>query len=296
MMRCSVIVVTYNSQHTIERALETLRAAHERGIARTIVVDNASSDATPEILQRHDHWATIIHAGENLGFARGCNRGAAQADTPCLLFLNPDAVMEPDDIATLCDFMEAHSDAGIVAPAIVEEDGSFQHAGGLPTPASILRKALGRPERRRPIVPGGEPFETDWVCGAALMIRRELFERLGGFDPRFFLYFEETDLCLRARREGVRIWAVATAAARHAAGASSREQSDRHYAGCLAEHYFQSRYYYLRKHHGALAAITTEVLEMVILVLRGILGRGARTLLAQRLRGPVLRLPRRVAP
>ncbi len=296
MTRCSVIMVTYNSQRTIEPAIDALRRAHDEGIARAIFVDNDSSDATPDILRRHEDWATIIHAGANLGFGRGCNLGAARSYTPYLLFLNPDARMESADIAGLCDFMDEHPDAGIAGPAIIEEDGSLQHAGGLPTPGTILRQALGRPTHHRPIVPGDAPFETDWICGAALMIRRDLFEELGGFDPRFFLYFEETDLCLRTRRRGAEIWAVGTAVARHAAGASSQDESDRHYAGCLAEHYFQSRYYYLRKHHGLLAAAATEVLEMGILAARSLLGHGARTLLSRRLRGPVLSMPRRITP
>lgn len=295
--RVGVVIVTFNSQRTIERSLLSLRDAHEAGIARTIVVDNTSTDRTREILRQHEAWATIVLSDENLGFGRGCNRGAIESSSPYLFFLNPDAAVAPADIDRLADFLDRHPKAAIVAPAIREHDTSLQHAGGLPTPAHILRRALGLPVRdgRRDIVPGDEPFRTDWVCGAALMIRRETFERLSGFDPRFFLYFEETDLCVRAARDGAEIWAEPSALAEHTAGDSSAEQSDRHYAGCLAAHYFPSRYYYLRKHHGVVAAALTESLEMLILALRGLLTRRARRRLSERLRGPVLRLPRRLA-
>ncbi len=293
----SVVLVTYNSQRTIERSLESLRRAHDRGIARTIVVDNVSSDDTIAILDRNQSWATIVKSEDNLGFGRGCNLGARQAESPFLLFLNPDAVMEPDAIAALAGFLDSHERVGVVGPAIREADGALQHAGGIPSPGRIVRGALGMRVAAgvREITPGAEPFQTSWVCGAALMVRRDLFDRLDGFDPRFFLYFEETDLCRRSVQAGSEIWAVGEAVAHHAAGESSRDLSNRHYAGCIAEHYFASRYYYLCKHHGLILGALAEVGEIVALALCGIARKGARQRLARRLRGPILCKPSRVA-
>ncbi len=293
----SVVIVTHNSQRTIERSLESLKRAHDRGVARTIVVDNASSDDTVAILGRNQGWVTIVKSEDNIGFGRGCNLGAHQARLPFLLFLNPDALMEPDVIATLAGFLDSHERAGIVGPAIREADGALQHAGGIPSPGRIIRGSLGMRVHAgvREITPGAAPFQTSWVCGAALMVRRDLFDQLGGFDPRFFLYFEETDLCRRLVQAGSEIWAVGEAVAHHAAGESSRDLSDRHYAGCIAEHYFASRYYYLCKHHGMIPAAVAEVGEIVALALRGIARKGARQRLARRLRGPILYKPPRVA-
>ena len=128
------------------------------------------------------------------------------------------------------------------------------------------------------------------------MIRTELMKRLNGFDPRFFLYWEETDVCQRAEETGFETWALGTALAHHVGGASSLPDDTRIW-GCIAKHYFQSRYYYMVKHHGRMAATIAEVGEFVLLGMRSLVdvarGRGLYRL-RPRMQAPLLSQPERV--
>lgn len=297
----TAIVVTYQSAATIRPALAALRRCHAAGLADVVVVDNDSRDETLAILADAAGWARVRPTGVNNGFGRGCNLGAAESASPYTLFVNPDAVVEPEALAELVRFMDSHPEAGICGPAIIEGEaldgrGALQMTGMRPTPVSLLLDALPlipRRARMRPIDPGQAPFPTGWVCGAVLLIRTELLRRLGGFDPRFFLYWEETDLCRRAENAGHSVWAVGEAVARHVGGASS-DAGDSRIGGCIARHYLESRHYYMRKHHGLLAAAALEAGEFILLGLRTLVdlgrGRGAGRLRA-RLQAPLFSLP-----
>lgn len=296
----AVITVTYNSEATLEGTLRRLRRAAADGVAETVLVDNASTDRTRDLLDAARDWATVVFSDENIGFGRGCNLGAAQTRAGFLLFLNPDAEMEPRDIAALADLLDRKRTAAIVGPATDRGGGQWQHAGGLASPMRILRPCLprgGLSASRRIIRPGEAPFQTDWVSGGAMMVRREAWEALGGFDPRFFLYFEETDLCRRALDAGWEIWASGEAICRHDAGHSARQTDRPLFSNCIPEHYFRSRFYYLRKHWGPAGAVATELAELALLALRSVVGlaRGGSPLpLRERLSGPLMRTPRRL--
>jgi N-acetylglucosaminyl-diphospho-decaprenol L-rhamnosyltransferase len=299
----TAVVVTYNSQASIDAALDALAGARQAPGLECVVVDNASQDATVARVRERHPWVRVIESGHNLGFGRGCNLGARSTRARYLLFVNPDTRVGPSAVARLQAFMEEHPRAGICAPALREGEHAFQQAGLLPSPGSVLRAAAGlgppHPDARA-IVPGAPPFRTRWVCGAVLMIRSDLFAQLSGFDPRFFLYFEETDLCLRAARRGAEIWAVGEAVADHEASLSARASGSSLVAGgCIAEHYFPSRFYFFVKHHGRLPALAVEAAEPLLLLLRAgwrrLLGRAPDALLRERLSAPLFRLPRRVA-
>ena len=121
-------------------------------------------------------------------------------------------------------------------------------------------------------------------------------DELGGFDPRFFLYFEETDLCRRTENLGAELWAVGEALGHHIGGASAQQSDSRFVNGCIAEHFFRSRFYYLVKHHGWAAASAADIAELLIMAARAVLrtatGGSAGELVA-RLRAPILRPPSR---
>jgi N-acetylglucosaminyl-diphospho-decaprenol L-rhamnosyltransferase len=299
----TAVIVTYQSAKTIARAVAAARRCGEAGLLDTIVVDNGSTDATQDILEREAQWARVLLSGHNNGFGRGCNIGFAHVTSPYTIFINPDAVLEPDALQTMLQFMEHHPQVGIVGPAIIEGEhgveGELQGTGEAPTPATVLRSALPWPRRRvlmHPIVPGSEPRRTGWVCGAVLMVRTELMRQLHGFDPRFFLYWEETDLCRRAADAGFETWALGRAVAHHVGGASSSPDEMR-VGGCIAKHYFQSRHYYLRKHHGKTAAVAVELGEFVLLAMHAGLdaarGKGSARL-RPRLQAPLMSLPEEV--
>jgi GT2 family glycosyltransferase len=145
------------------------------------------------------------------------------------------------------------------------------------------------------IVPGSAPSRTGWVCGAVFMIRTDLMKRLHGFDPRFFLYWEETDICKRAENMGFETWAHGTAVAHHVGGASL-SIDDTRIGGCIAKHYYQSRYYYMVKHHGRFAATIAELGEFLVLSMLSIIdvarGRGLRRL-RPRMQAPLFSEPER---
>jgi N-acetylglucosaminyl-diphospho-decaprenol L-rhamnosyltransferase len=299
----TAVIVTYQSAQTIGRTLAAARRCGDARLLDTIVVDNLSTDATCEIVAREAPWARLVRTLHNNGFGRGCNLGFAQVTTPYTLFINPDAVVEPAAIRSMLQFMEQNPKAGIVGPAIVEgaDQGrpELQLSGPRPTPWTILRSAMPWLNRRSiswPIVPGSAPVRTGWVCGAVLMIRTDLMQRLGGFDPRFFLYWEEMDLSQRVEDAGFETWALGSALAHHIGGASSSPDTTRIF-GCIPRHYYQSRYYYLIKHHGRLAATIAEVGEFMLLGL-GALGDvvrgGGLARIRPRMQVPLFSQPQRV--
>ena len=280
----TAVIVTYQSEKTIAATLAALQRCHDDGLLDAIIIDNNSTDSTQDIVRASTPWAHHEFTGINNGFGRGCNLGFASVRTRYAIFINPDAIVEPNALKIMLEFMEANTDVGIVGPAIIHggEPSAkvLQHTGQRPTPLTILRDALpfqGAHSISWPIVPGSEPTRTGWVCGAVLMIRTEIMKRLGGFDPRFFLYWEEFDLCRRADDIGYETWAVGAALAYHAGGASSASDNTRIH-GCIAKHFYQSRHYYMTKHHGAVAASSAELAEFALIAIRALVRRipGAR--------------------
>ncbi|MFT5453118.1 MAG: N-acetylglucosaminyl-diphospho-decaprenol L-rhamnosyltransferase, partial [Enterobacterales bacterium] len=118
------------------------------------------------------------------------------------------------------------------------------------------------------IVPHKPPFKTSWLCGAIMLVRSSIFKEINGFDERFFLYFEETDLCKRISDAGYEIWANGEATAEHSCGESSKNSNALFINGCIAEHFYQSRYYFFKKHYGTIKAISYESLEFIYLMIK----------------------------
>jgi N-acetylglucosaminyl-diphospho-decaprenol L-rhamnosyltransferase len=292
--RVTVVIVTYNSRDTVGDALVPLMKSRDAGAIECIVVDNQSTDRTADFVRAEYPWCTLIESGGNLGFGRAANIGIARSTSPYILLLNPDATLPPEGIERLVAFLDEHPRACAAGPAILSPDGRYQLSGTVLTPKMLLLSALGQPAEVRPIEPGGLPFRANWISGAVVLIRRTMLDQVGVFDPRYFLYFEETDLWVRAQRAGWELWAVGEAVASHVGGASCNPQTCSTYHGCIAEHYFRSRFYYLIRHFGGPTAVATEMLELVFMAVRVAAGiiRGAIPYdLVVRLRAPVLRTP-----
>jgi len=298
--RLNVVIVTYQSSATVEKALAPLRPLCERGLLRCVVVDNASTDGTLEILRGETDWLELIESQENVGYGRGCNLGWPSSTTPYVLFLNPDAVLDATALQTLLDFMDAHPRAGIAAPALLDSSGKPHRAGGLFTPKSVIRGRLGLAvEQRERFEPGSDPFRTNWLSGAVQMVRTELLRDLDGFDSRFFMYFEETDLGLRALQSGWELWAVPQAVGRHAVATSARAAGQRLVNNAIPDHFFRSRFYYMVKHHGWLLAVAAELVDLLASGLRALarlLAGRDRSLRLERFRAPAFRFPDRPKP
>ena len=293
----TVIIVTYHSRNNIGDCLDALRPSIDAGDTACVVVDNASTDGTAEFIADSYPWVTLVRNRDNLGYGRGCNLGFEHSATPYVFILNPDAVADRHTVVTLLEFMKSHPSAGIAAPALIESGHHVQAAGLMTTPSSMLRSAAGAsrvfPEQRE-ITPGAKPFETSWVCGAAMMIRSDLFKALSGFDSRFFLYFEETDLCRRATAAGAGIWAVGGAEITHVGGASANATGKDRVSSCIAEHYYRSRYYYLTKHFGWALATTAELADAAASFAKSMKSKLKRQGVSKRegtVRRPLLRFP-----
>jgi len=207
--KVTAVVVTYQSQRTIEAALAALKRCHDEGLAETVVIDNGSRDRTKELIAAESSWIKVAPSPGNIGFGRGCNLGFERATTEYVAVVNPDAVLEPAALRTMIDFLDTRPNVGVVAPSLVEEDGGLQIAGALPRPYDLVRAALPRGAGkldRRPIIPGEAARRVEWLCGALFLARTHLIRKIGGFDPRFFLYWEETDLCKRIGDTGAELW------------------------------------------------------------------------------------------
>lgn len=300
----TAVIVTYQSAGTLDLCIDAVKRGYDEGLLSCVFVDNGSSDGTIDMLrERASPWAEVLLTGVNNGFGRGCNIGFERVATALTIFINPDAIVEPDAIRTMLHFMEKSPGVGIVGPAILEgqagSEYTMQATGERMTPRKLLAAAMPlmrQPAISYPIVPGTAAARTGWVCGAVFMIRTELMARLGGFDPRFFLYWEETDVCKRAEDLGYEICALGAAVAHHIGGASSSADSTR-IGGCIARHYFQSRFYYMVKHHGWLSATLAEAGEFILLTMRSALevARGRRAeRLRSRMQAPLFSQPKRV--
>jgi GT2 family glycosyltransferase len=243
-MRISVVIVSYR---TPDLTLRAARSAADANAAEILIVDNASNDGTLEALAAADVPRTrTIQSLQNLGFGAGANLGAAGASGGALVFLNSDATLEVETLSLLATGLAPGGGRMVLGPRLVSRDGSIQRSAGLlPGPLDLAVRSLGlhevgRQVLRLPVVRNAIrhtrifreyqtaeaamiPTDTTMVSGACFAIGREAFEELGGFDERFFMYFEDADLCRRAAAAGIPIRYVPDAVVTHIGGASSSE-------------------------------------------------------------------------
>jgi N-acetylglucosaminyl-diphospho-decaprenol L-rhamnosyltransferase len=273
-MRLSVVVVAYRSAATLGRALDALAANAPTG-TELVVVDNAADPSTAACVEARWPGATIVTNDTNRGFGAAVNQALPLTRAELVLLLNPDAEIEAGCLEQLIAAMRARPDAGIVAPRLVDAAGrpvlSCYPFLSLATVAwrhfqlyrVLPNVALGRYRRATLSQRRTEPVPVDWAQGACLLVKRQVFERIGGLDERYFLYCEEVDLCLRAARAGWRTYYVPTARARHAEGSSSGQVVPLK----LASHYY-SKVLYFDKHLGDPRTVALRGLLLVDLVLR----------------------------
>lgn len=235
------VVVNWNAGDHLVACARTLVGA---GAGEIVVVDNASTDDSLARLQDAAlDRLRVVPAGRNLGYGAGINRGVAVAGPGEVLVCNPDLLLDRGCISALLERLDAEPDLGIAAPRLHNLDGST-YVSGRPFPS--LRDAFGHafvglvwannPWSRRYLQTGwdrDEPADVDWASGALLLVRRQVFEALGGFDERFFMFMEDVDLCWRAREAGWRVGVEPAALAVHVVGAS---RAARPYRMIVAHH------------------------------------------------------------
>lgn len=267
--RVDTVIVSYKSRATLLAGIEPLLAMP--GVTVT-VVDNASPDGSLEVLDGLPVRA--IQSGRNGGFGFGCNLGMAAGDAPYVLFLNPDARIEREDLDRLVAVLDAETSVALVGPRLLDGTGALipnlrtaQRARSIWAQALFAHRALPRArwanELDREAAAHDVAAYPEWVSGACMLGRREMLERIGGFDEGFFLYGEDMDLCARLRAAGGRVRYEPGATVRHIEGQSAPRAS-------LFPVLARSRARYAGKHSGPLVArlaqagIAAEALTHVI--------------------------------
>jgi N-acetylglucosaminyl-diphospho-decaprenol L-rhamnosyltransferase len=235
--RITAVIVNYQSYDELRNCLASLDRACE-GISVVVVDHTSVSDAADE-LSRTFPEIRLLRLTDNHGFAAGINRGARETDSPFLLLLNPDCVVEPDACCRLAACMEEHEGVGAVGPKIRNADGSVQQSArrfpDLTTAIAGRSSWLTRVAPNNPLSRHNLPVqgslsasrrEVDWVSGACMLVRRAAFDAVSGMDEGFFLYWEDADFCQRLKHAGFRTMYCPEAVATHVGGRSSRHAAD----------------------------------------------------------------------
>lgn len=226
----SVIVVNWNTRDALRRCLDSVAATASELQIETIVIDNGSWDGSQEMVRAAYPTVTLVENSDNVGFARANNQGATYAHAPLLLLLNSDAAVLPGALDAATTYMRAHKDAGAVGLRLLNDDLTPQPSGKrFPTLASTIVGLSPLPERwraacdrRRNARDYTRIADVDEVSAAAVMVRRDLFNALGGFDRCFYFFGEDVDLCWRIKEQGYRIAYLPAARAIHSWGGARR--------------------------------------------------------------------------
>ncbi|AJW96166.1 MULTISPECIES: glycosyltransferase family 2 protein [Burkholderia] len=274
----SILIVAHDSAEHIDAQLAMLAMAARYRDWQVIVVDNASSDGTAELVESRHPWALLIRSPVNIGYAAACNLAAREALGALLLLAHPDTHAQPAMIARAAARMLVNPGVGIAGGRLVDAEGQdvpashrFPSALG---DAFAWRGPVwpGAAARRVPLDPDLQPREparrVDWVSDAFAIMRHDLFRFLGGFDPRFFMYCEDIDLCRRVAMEGfsVMYWPDVRAlrAGRPGAARGDAAAEARH-----ARWQMRSRLLYHHKHQGSTGAWIASRVESAWLTLAG---------------------------
>jgi GT2 family glycosyltransferase len=215
-MDLSIIIVSYNSRDLLTACLQSIIAARSALSVEILVVDNDSTDGSVPVSREQFPGVTFIENKKNLGFARAVNIGLGRASGKYWLVLNPDIEVSTGSLESLVSYMTAHPDVALASPKLLYPDGTLQYSCRTDYSLKVLlfrRTLLATLFPDHPVLRDhlmmdwdhASTREVDWVLGAAFMIRREAIRGQPVMDERFFLYFEDVDLCLRLRKEGWRV-------------------------------------------------------------------------------------------
>jgi GT2 family glycosyltransferase len=251
-----IVIVNWNSGRHLRNCIAALAGLRDR----IIIVDNHSTDGSAECPLGDQ--ITLIRSQLNLGFGAGCNLGAQSGQGATILFLNPDVIIAPSDITALAAILRNDPQIGACGPGLTDRAGRVQNTcSAFPRTRDLLGRILGldRLGLVRPAFVAAQKGAVDQVMGAALMIRRSAFDQLGGFDPGYFLYFEEVDLLRRLSYAGYQTHYAPEIMAHHIGhGSSSGVKSRR------LELWLNSRLIYARRHLGTSAALMLALASVII--------------------------------
>lgn len=263
-MDLSIIIVNYNSSGLLKGCLESIIASNLNIEYEIIVVDNNSPDDSLDSLKASYGDVRFLELSQNRGFAAGNNAGIKVAKGKAVALVNPDTVLDPDAIQRLYDKLMSSDKIGIVGPKIFYAGNGLQsevlpkkipNLGHLFFEMFWLRRVFPASDTLNSYHGAGsfdfdEEQRLEQVSGACFMIKKEVIDKVGLMDETFFLYFEETDWCLRSLRAGYEIFYVPSAMITHLEGGSASRFSRK-----AVEKFYESELYFIKKHYGNLRAI-----------------------------------------
>ena len=234
----SVAVISYNTRELLRRCVASVFADGGNDV---VVADNGSTDGTVEMLHQEFGQVQVFVDRSNPGYGSASNAAIERCRSEYVLLLNSDTVLCPGALRTLRTYLDAHPRVAIVGPRLLNSDGTLQRSlHQFPTPLvtlldySWVGPLVGRGPGLRKLYVASDPHDTEravaWVTGAALAIRKSAFQSIGGFDPSFFMYYEEVDLSYRLHRAGWETHFTPAAEVMHVGGASTSQQRGPMYA------------------------------------------------------------------
>ena len=263
-MQLSIIIVNYNSKLLLEQCINSI---NNPGINyEIIIVDNNSGDGSKEYLPLTFTGVKFIFNDENRGFAKACNQGFTISSGKYVLFLNPDTLLAGTSLRDCISFFETHADAGAIGVRMVDVKGAYlkESKRGFPSPGTSFYKLFGLTA----VFPGSKTFAkyykghlpeednnpVEVLSGAFMMIRRDLFEKLNGFDEDFFMYGEDIDLSLRVIQSGYKNYYLGTIKIVHQKGGSTT------YDSRYVKDFYGAMKLFVKKHYGHRSGLYRSIL------------------------------------
>jgi GT2 family glycosyltransferase len=278
----SILIVSFNTKDVLRECLESVALSSRNLAVETIVVDNCSRDGSAAMVREEFPWVQVIECRENLGFGRANNLAFEAARGRYIVLLNSDAFLQKNTLCLSLEKMEADPSVGLASGRLVGRDGELQPSARMfPNPIRQLLVISGLADRfpksrffgqaDRTWADPMQAAEVDWVPGAYSIIPARILHEHGFFDPRFFLYYEEVDLCLRIQNAGFKIMYWPEICVVHVGGESSRQVKTLEMSQTGAQLVLwrmRSTLLYYRKHKGSMAAVVCWLEELWYL-LRG---------------------------
>lgn len=284
----SIVIVSYNTRDLLLKCLKSVFRSAGAGGLEVFVVDNGSSDGSREAVRQEYPQVTLLSASRNIGFARASNLALRQTQGRYFVLLNSDTELRKDALAVMQKFLDGALDADVVGPRLVYEDGSTQPSAdyfpnllseflhlcqvGRFLPGERMRQRLApflsRVSRKtvgtyfQAYSHDKHPRPVDCLSGACLMGRRELIDEVGLLDDRFFMYMEDIDWCIRARKAGRQAYYLPEVEVIHHVG-QSRSQNPAVEETTFVEHY-KSRLYFFKKHRGRVARLLVRLMMVCV--------------------------------
>lgn len=271
----AIITVTYNSEKFIEPFLQSLHPLLTDNSHHLIIVDNNSSDETLHLIEQHKtshklkDFITLDKEDQNLGFGKGCNKAASIAEKkgiPYLWFLNPDTIADKKSGDALLSLLKKRQDIHFSGSLLFDKQGDIQASGfHFPSITNIFvstsrLKVIDYlfPKSTTAVPIKQHPYPAEWLTGASFMTRLEHFKALEGFDPKYFLYFEEVDLFYRAKQLGLQAWCCPSSTMFHISGASTGVTNDTPNKP-YPSYWFESRQRFYTQNYGIMYFIAADI-------------------------------------